>query len=488
MINSIRWLDKTHDEFSSPFMRGEKERPLRLTFHTSALGDLSPADAESLEVLYELSHLPEIEALQTGQGDFSHIEIGEFDVNAEYVPVSIKRKDGITSTGIWFPKQWLNISKQLLEVATSGSLEVDTTLEDILVARAHCQCNQDILITDSVRLLKNRFHNFLRDANPCTPSEAISIVGLYLRLRGNYTLMKTEKAHITTNRSQFYWTLAREKLHDMSRYIHFCSHSKKIRNDDIDDMAFSVPIRCARALEALDSIAEQFYISATYDSKDKMLYHFDYLTLLLSGALDAQARIAYRVYKIAEPKSERYSSFRRKDFRESLKSCGAQKLSQLVSDNYVDDLMTLLYELRNTIHAAALPIPQDQSEQHPEISFLTIPNNQSTLANRIWECAGKCGSTDEWGLTRREYTLMQQGKEPEARNDVLLEPYTYASTLVSKIFDVINKIAVATEVERLFPENYPVPELKPLSFEKIEEISRKRIVLLGQRLPYAPRH
>lgn len=479
MINPIHWPEPQHDELPSPFLRGEKERPLRITFHTSTLIDLSAKEAESLETLYELSRLPEIEALQTEEGDFSHIEIGAFDINAKYIPITIRRDNGTIHMGIDFPRQWLTIAEELAGRFVSGSTDTEMMLNDILVARAHHECHQDILVTNSPRLLTNRERLFLCEANPCPPSEAIRIAGLYFRLHGNYTLFLRRGTRITTHRKTFYWDLARESLPNMAHYIRICALSGDVRNDDTLDLAHSVQIRCVRALEARDGIGEQFYVPATHDSGDKMLYHFDYLTLLLSGALDAQARIAYRVYEANDPKSERQVNFRREDFKKSLQAQGAHNLHQLISESYFENLITLLYELRNTIHAAGLPVPQSQGAEHPETSFLTIPNSQNNLANLIWGAAEKCGSPNEWGLTRKQYTLHRQEKEPDYRDDVLLEPYADASTLTRRIIDVINAIATATDVERLLPRGYLIPKLHGSALDRIDEISRKRVVLLG---------
>ena len=50
-----------------------------------------------------------------------------------------------------------------------------------------------------------------------------------------------------------------------------------------------------------------------------MMYHFDYLTLLLVGILDAQARIVHRAYGFTKPK-EKHAGFRIDGFRNELKN------------------------------------------------------------------------------------------------------------------------------------------------------------------------
>jgi hypothetical protein len=49
-------------------VRGEGERPFRITFHASGLANLPEVEAKALEALRELSHLGDIDALTIDGG------------------------------------------------------------------------------------------------------------------------------------------------------------------------------------------------------------------------------------------------------------------------------------------------------------------------------------------------------------------------------------------------------------------------------------
>ncbi len=87
-------------------MRGQHERPLRITFHSSWLAYLPQEEQEALQALVELSHLPEIVTLQSAPGEFPSFDIGAANVEADYIPVIVKTINETRATGIFHPVQW----------------------------------------------------------------------------------------------------------------------------------------------------------------------------------------------------------------------------------------------------------------------------------------------------------------------------------------------------------------------------------------------
>lgn len=416
-----------------------------------------------MRALVELSHLPEIVALQSAPGEFPSFDIGATNVEADYIPVIVKTINQTRATGIFHPAQWKNFAEQLAGPGNPPDPNIELIYQDLLVCAAHCSLNQDILITFSPNLLRNRDRGFIRDANPRTPTEAARIAGLFLRSRGNYTYAAYRSGRATFDRGLFYWILMRHRLPAMWRYFEACVLAEKVCQDDIVHLSQSILTRCERAIQARDEVGEQFYIPQGNNARDAIMYHFDYLTLLLAGALDAQARVAHRIYKITRPR-ENDASFRRHAFLKVLEQ-PASSLFSLVSDSYNRDVMSLIYLPRHTIHGAALHPLAYQNGVEPEVSFVSVPQEHS---ESIWQMTERCGSAAKWGLT----CIAQQ---------VLMEPYTYATTLVDEGLKLINKIASTTDVFRLFPQNYPVPEIRdrPPEDNVFSERIRERLAVLG---------
>lgn len=408
-------------------------------------------------------NLSEIEALDTEAGTLPHLKIGSFENGDTHIPITVTSQNRTLHSGIPFPNQWLQIAAQLAGQADPLHPETQATLTDLVIARAHCELKYDILITLSPQLLSHRATGVVRDANPRTPSEAAQIVGLFLRTRDNYTWQAHQKASLAFDRGLFYLVLVRHRLPHLWRYFSACVHAEAARRDDILYLGQSILVRCVRSLEARDAIGAWFYVPQGNNVRDVIMYHFDYLTLLLAGAFDAQARVARRAYRINQP-NERNTSFRRTEFLDALRDKGANDLCNLISGQYYKDLMTLLYELRNTIHGAGLPTLAYQAVAEPEESFVTVLPEYS---DQLWQAAERCGSPENWGLIRL--------------HEVQFEPYTYAISLVNECLSQIDAIAAATEVTGLFPDGYAIPPLQdgPPDDNVFTERIRKRLAVLG---------
>jgi hypothetical protein len=453
---------RRNSETPSAFCRGAQERPLRITFHDSSFaGGSSETEAEALEALLQLAHLPQIEAFGTEAGAFPHLEIGDPADDGYYVPVIIRTETMVKESGAMHAYQWLKAAMQLSGQNDSQHPQVQAFFADLLVARAHHEFGQDILITLSPELLAYRFSPPVREANPRSPSEAARIVGLFLRSRDNYTYFASQRGAKSMNRGLFYWVLARHRLPSLWRYFSACVNAEKARGDDILYLGQSVLHRCVRALEARDAVGIQFYLPQNNDTRDAMMYHFDYLTLVLSGALDALARIAHRAYSISQPK-ERQAYWDRDTFQKALRKAGANDLYALVSEQHSKDVLRLVNLPRNTIHGAALPTFAARMGVKPEASFVTVlPQYRADL----WNAAERCGPPERWGMTRLHGTSF--------------EPYNYSVALVEETFRLVDSIAAATDVTGLFPPGYTVPELQDGPPADLPFTEATRLAILG---------
>jgi hypothetical protein len=445
MIEPAEWSSLTHiGELACPFMRGQGERPLRLTLHSDSLAELSGEQGAAVQVLREFGHLPEIQVLETEPGGHPHIKVGDLDPQADFIPFQIvSGGEPQLYTSVPFPRQWRDIAPHLVGQSTLDHPDVSAMLDLLIIAQAHYSWHGDILVTSSPLLLKHRSKEWLREANPRTPLEAAKIVGLFLRSRDIYTYEAGPRYQRRFDRGRFYLVLACYRLPSMWRYFDACSAAEKVRGDDLGELGQSILVRSVRALEARDAIGVQFYMpQQDPNTQDQMMYHFDYLTLVLAGALDAQAIVANRAYQAI--KKERYASFHYKDFRSALVKNGAQELGRLFADHRFTNLLTLLHEPRNTIHRAALRIITYQERSGPQHTFAEVPQ---PIGQKLYEAAEQLGGAEEWGLTSRSQL-------------VWLEPYSYATALVRESLKTIDAVASTTNVARLFPVNQPIPSFK----------------------------
>lgn len=430
MISKIYWSKTILYENLNPFVRGEKERPLKLTLHTSELEGLEGNEAFALNLLKGFRFLNEIELITTGDDEIPNIEINKNQDNSASVKIQHNQEIKIV-TFIHSLSESRDLALELAELVDSTKTSYETILEDIILTQSHIAVEFDLFVSLSPMLLKNRNHQLLKKANIVNPLEALKIVGIYLRSRENYIWYASKIFRGTVDFTYFYWALYKIKLPNLPFLCSACIHASKIRNDNTDYLGQSVLNRSIRTLQALDLIAIEFYKPQHNGTRDKIMYHFDYIMLLLVGAFDAQARIAHRAYGVTG--SEYYASFRNAKFQKSLKKNGALSLYTLATSDYFENVMLILHKLRNTVHSAALNSIGFQSSNKPQESFVEIPKSDE---EEIIHAIQTLGGFDEWGIE-------------EWPGILVFEPYTFAANLVKKCFGLINEIAIIIDKSRL---------------------------------------
>ena len=469
MNTIIKWADSPNDKKglldkpSTPFEKGQMARPIRITFHSSTLKELSEGEKTALDVLLEFAAVesPNLSVLITEPGNIQLLEIGSQSED-DSIPVTIRySEEHYLQSGIRCSNQLPDLANYMVGRLVGDSSDQVQALQDLIVARAHHSVHHDILVTNSKWLLRNKEIGYVEEANPLLPSEALKIVGLLFRIRGDFRYA----GRSAFDRGLFYWTLVRHKLPAMWRYFSACVYSEKPRGDDILVLGQSILVRCERAMQACDEIGRLFYVRQNNNTRDEAMYHFDYLTLLLSGALDAQARVAYRTYQITVPSSERNVNFRDGGFVTEISKTDSN-LAGFLNGDYFKDISKIISKMRNTIHGAGLITTAYQDGVAPEKSFVHIPDID---AQTIWDICDKYGSAANWGLLK----LLGM---------ILFEPYAFSQRLLEHSSEIVNTIAILTQVEKLFPAGVPIPELKkspPADDDTFDARIGERLALLA---------
>ncbi len=90
MIPPVRWSQfNQFDELRSPFITGSGQKLLKLTFDSASLRDQTDESSLAIELLTELSHLDEIEALSSEPKSCRELRIGLPDEAADIIPVDV---------------------------------------------------------------------------------------------------------------------------------------------------------------------------------------------------------------------------------------------------------------------------------------------------------------------------------------------------------------------------------------------------------------
>lgn len=190
----------------------------------------------------------------------------------------------------------------------------------------------------------------------------------------------------------------------------------------------AIRIRCIRALQAQDELGWLFFGQRdSSDDRDRMAYHFEYVTLLVSGAIDAQARILRHVYSI--PVKPKYASFKNESFMKRLRAAGAVAICDLVEHGVHDDFLVALRTIRNKIHADPLGDMGYSSPATGDIGLLTLGSDDAQI---VLQRVRALGNPDGMGIF------------PFGHPRILIEPFRCASFLLLHTFRLIAAISQAT--------------------------------------------
>lgn len=435
MVRRLNWDWSVSHRKASPFSADDQEestgwnveRPdsLRLTFDLPSLNRLPRHEDEAKALLFGLSNLDEIDALGTAPGPFPYLRIRKESLRDAWVEVI---RDGTVASHHSMPTTKTparDLAPQLAD-GHGGHPRVLETIPHYESALAHLGAGGHIFVTENSNLLNlDQSYQFAR-LNILGLTDACSILGIYLRSRDVYAYSAQHGFSATLEREGFYWVLARELLPRLWRYFSACVYAGDQRSDDTLYLGSSILQRASRSLQARDQVGRQFYGGADLE---KMLYHFDYITLLLAGAVDSMARVSHRAYGLSG--KEFSTRIRSSKHREALRSAGGTELADLLGSGKMESILTMLYEPRNTIHGAGMHgVRQGESGVVFEVPRSAAPT--------IWLAAESEGGSEIWGLSR------------DRSERTFIEPYTFSCQLIDRVFEAMNQMARATDVERLF--------------------------------------
>lgn len=419
----IKWLDSRSDEPSTPFGDGSlfskavRSRPLRVTLDSTCLTE--PNDRAAAQAFVDFRKSPLLELYITDPGLPGGVTVPSFtDQHEAHIHLEVELRGEDWTSGVTLP-----LVGEMRE--TLQRYGMPNAKSQLALAWFHKGRDGDILIScDPVMQEMAKKIGYL-GLSVVTPPVALRLFGLLLRYHEEYTIRAAPNDII--NRWPFYWSLARQKLPAFWRYFSACGYcpDKTIRR-----VGGSILNRAARALEARDYVGYEHYGPVSHDAADRSSYHFDYLLLLLAGALDAMALIAKSCYSVQVADYE--AGFRRARFRAELARANGGDILDWLALPENADVLVVLHELRNKIHGAEL-----QAVQSSEGVLFEIPVDLVPLIPKIRRLCP-------------EYSCV-------SRDDKHLRHYPLALALVERVLQIMDGIAARTDVLRLLPSGKVLP-------------------------------
>jgi hypothetical protein len=346
-------------------------------------------------MLLGFAHHPLVELLSTRSEGLPHLNVGPIDHEDDQAPILISWPDGsTTSTGVSPASNYLTLTENHLR--SHPSAERDEVLRVLLLADAAKEFGADAFVTGSDALLDPTQRSRLaRDSNAMTVESAVAVVGLYLRLRNDFTYRQDNEFRERFNRRLYFWVLTRELLPNAWRWTDAGGqHSQATGDDTTLQLSLSALKRVDHALRARDRVHEQMKLPQNNDTADEALFHLDTFLVFFVSAFDAVAQAAHLIYGL-DPGKLHLAGWRRK-WRTKQLSIVAPQVSALMDDGApARDALDLLAFLRNTIHGEALSTVARQAGGRPLENVLLLPRSQEQALLSI---IARHGGNDRWGI------------------------------------------------------------------------------------------
>jgi hypothetical protein len=297
--------------------------------------------------------------------------------------------------------------------------------------------------------------------------EAIALVGLFLRSRGDYTVWP--EYGFGYGRGGYYWGLTRELLPAAWRWFSGCVHSSHHGGPACILAVGQAALRRAdRALRCRDVVHMEVAKPDSRDSANEALFHLNGLLVELGGAFDAVARVAHITYQMP-PSQLRSASWGKQAWLKELRRADNSLASQMAPGTDARDSLGLVAVLRNCLHGEALDLVTVSRSDGGGRTLVTVPDDE---ASRVRSIARRHPSANSFGIEETSYGLALR---PEALCEALL-PWALST---------LDGLMAATDVARLPGVSANDLRVEPPSDQRkafpglFEEETRRRLRMLA---------
>jgi len=303
---------------------------------------------------------------------------------------------------------------------------------DAIAVQAAQALKADIFVTEREYLHAVRWA--LTDGvTICTPRQALALVGLYLRTRGEFLEWKGQGVTVRTSKAGYFMVGAREMLPAGWKWVRACvEHDRANATEELTHLAAAVFQRVSRALQARDGLLRAMSVRQDPNSVEDALREFDACMVFLMGALDAAARVTHRV--VTHPMNPRNAGWQRLDWmKETARRCpelGA--VLQVGSANA--HALTILNLMRNTVHDAGLQAVNLAQSAQPDQTLIGLPKPDQA---KVIQAVEALGGSSAWGI----YQL--------APGMLHADPHTFLEALFPATLTLLNDLLAATPMEQL---------------------------------------
>lgn len=364
-------------ERDTPFDSRHAHRPVRVAIDREFV-----RDRPAVDLLVELSSQGYVELWSTRDEGHAWIRIGDVAGPDDSVSVDTTWPDGRQSrSGIWPASQW---DAAVAEQSERRGLDPAQVRSRLMLAAA-CMERVDALVVDDFDFVPSE--RLAARSNPMSAESTCALVGLVLRLRGDY-------GPVPVGAASFYSLVARALLPAGWRWFSACVASSSETGDDyLVNVGQSAIERLSRAVVSRDRCIGHAQDPRASASAEEAAYYFDVELLMLSSAMDSIAHVANASHGVLDRTD--LVGWRRKDWRKAL-SKHAPPLWEATEEGKRDrDAIEIVALLRNTIHGEGMRDVAVGTASSLENRLGISPK----IAEQLAPLVERNGGAEPWGLS-----------------------------------------------------------------------------------------
>ncbi|MGV8968633.1 MAG: hypothetical protein ACOH2F_20425 [Cellulomonas sp.] len=303
---------------------------------------------------------------------------------------------------------------------------------DAIAVQAVQACSADIFVTEREYLHAVRWA-VTDGVTICTPQEALALVGLYLRTRGEFLEWKGQDVTVRTSKAGYFMVGARGLLPGGWKWARACVEDDRANGtEELTHLAAAVFQRVSRALQARDGLLRALSVRQNPNAVEDALREFDACTVFLMGALDAAARVAH--YVVGHPGKMKNAGWQRADWMAEI-ALRCPELGVVLQAGSANlHALTILRLMRNTVHDAGLRAVNLRQIAQPDQTLIGLPRSAQ---DEVVEAVAALGGFPAWGLNEL------------APGRLHADPHAFLEALFPATLALLNDLLEATPVEAL---------------------------------------
>ncbi|TFD52353.1 hypothetical protein E3T46_05655 [Cryobacterium sp. Hh11] len=278
--------------------------------------------------------------------------------------------------------------------SASAGVLAEQLERDSLMLMAASEIGADILVTARPTLLSARPFETPETITVASPAEAIPMLGLYVRSRGDYVATKTARVAITFNKG-LYWQRSSELY--IPNLLNVTARTEQLAQatgtPTLGLLAFAVQRRLARVFERRDGIWRLIDQKQDRDIAEDTLTAVDALLTFLMSASDALAKVADGV--LVTNIAPKLVAWQRGDWLRAITKKDAELGALFDASAQPAQALKVLRLLRNCIHDEGLDAVAVQASSRTRETWIVLPASQ---AADITDAMIKLEPLETWGV------------------------------------------------------------------------------------------